>query len=386
MDLANGQEPIRLTVYETLHDRYDPQALARYQGVSFLLLDYLIVTALLSVTDVLAWMKVGDAKGIVARHDASSGGQHLGYVPHFHDHSSTVGSDELHDTLSEISTFPQSSSRPYDTGMQTFAEPSLWSSKLYSDTSLVDNQPKDCLEHSITPRSSTEGVQHSGVPPSRIHVGAQIDRSRNISPDPPLPSQYSGSSRSKSSLHPELSRPPDRPHTKNVPSPLSMQHSPLGLGNTHGSLSSEELRNFSRSTHTLSRSESYNYWRPLPKLPGESEVRRIQSLTQLAINSPTINSSHTRNIRTLPAPPLVKVSEQDESRVTDLEDNKLYTPSVTKASQEDLIQWVHKLKDLQRILPSTPSETLVCDLPPPSYASINFTKSNYITTPASPRP
>jgi len=43
-----------------LRDKNDPQALPSYRGVTFLLLDYLIVTALLCVTDVSAWMKLSN--------------------------------------------------------------------------------------------------------------------------------------------------------------------------------------------------------------------------------------------------------------------------------------------------------------------------------------
>ncbi|TFK66534.1 hypothetical protein BDN72DRAFT_143828 [Pluteus cervinus] len=53
-----ANSPARLKVYETLHDRYDARALDVHHGVSTLLLDYLIVTALLLVSTVEDYLVV----------------------------------------------------------------------------------------------------------------------------------------------------------------------------------------------------------------------------------------------------------------------------------------------------------------------------------------
>ncbi|GLB36963.1 hypothetical protein LshimejAT787_0400140 [Lyophyllum shimeji] len=53
----------QLTVFETLHDKYDARPLLVHHGVSLLLLDYLLVTALFLVTDVQEWMLVKKFEG-----------------------------------------------------------------------------------------------------------------------------------------------------------------------------------------------------------------------------------------------------------------------------------------------------------------------------------
>ena len=51
LDPAAGSVPARITVYETLHDKYD-DTMDAHRGVSLLLLDYLLVTSLLLVIDI----------------------------------------------------------------------------------------------------------------------------------------------------------------------------------------------------------------------------------------------------------------------------------------------------------------------------------------------
>ncbi|KAL1747047.1 hypothetical protein HDZ31DRAFT_32826 [Schizophyllum fasciatum] len=53
----------KLVVYETLRDKYDSRSRNEHGGVSILLLDYLIATALLLVTDVQDWMVVRKYEG-----------------------------------------------------------------------------------------------------------------------------------------------------------------------------------------------------------------------------------------------------------------------------------------------------------------------------------
>ncbi|KAF9523498.1 hypothetical protein CPB83DRAFT_688947 [Crepidotus variabilis] len=59
-----GSLPPKLSVYETLHDKNDPASLSAFRGVSILLLDYLVVTSLLLVTDLQEWMLVRKFEGI----------------------------------------------------------------------------------------------------------------------------------------------------------------------------------------------------------------------------------------------------------------------------------------------------------------------------------
>lgn len=63
LDLAVESVPPRLKVFETLHDKHDTRPMLVHAGVSVLLLDYLLVTALLLVTDVQEWMLVEKYEG-----------------------------------------------------------------------------------------------------------------------------------------------------------------------------------------------------------------------------------------------------------------------------------------------------------------------------------
>ncbi|KAJ7680632.1 hypothetical protein DFH06DRAFT_425076 [Mycena polygramma] len=55
--------PPRIRVYETLHDKYDSRPISVHNGVSILLIDHLILTAMLLVTDVQDWMLVQKYEG-----------------------------------------------------------------------------------------------------------------------------------------------------------------------------------------------------------------------------------------------------------------------------------------------------------------------------------
>ncbi|KAF7361615.1 hypothetical protein MVEN_00504700 [Mycena venus] len=55
--------PPRIKVYETLHDKYDSRPILVHNGVSVLLIDHLIITAMLLVTDVQDWMLVQKYEG-----------------------------------------------------------------------------------------------------------------------------------------------------------------------------------------------------------------------------------------------------------------------------------------------------------------------------------
>lgn len=371
MDLADGQQHISLAIYETLRDKSDPQALPTYKGVSFLLLDYLIVTALLCVTDVSAWMKLGDMQDMAPLNDTNSG-QELGDVPHFPNHSSAMSSGELRSVPSNTS-LPTTISGVPPSRLYTAPTPEASSSRWYADTPIAEDPPtmadssKDYLTllNDTKPNPTTEAVQDSA---SDCHTSVRKRKSsRNIPSVLPLLSQLSRPTASTSSLPKvDLSRPLNQPTKTNIHSPQPS----LALE----SFLSSEPPNFSKSSRA---SRSVSYRRPLPKPPGESTPRRTQSSTPPPINSLATSSSF-RSLPPTPTPasaPLVEVSESDESTplVSGHSRRHPRSPPMTKASQEELTQWVHGLTDPQRALPPTPlPETVVFDLPPPSYSSIYF--------------
>ncbi|EAU90903.2 hypothetical protein CC1G_02290 [Coprinopsis cinerea okayama7 len=63
LEMAKDKTPTKLTVYETLHDKYDTKGVLSYHGVYIPLMDYLLVTALLLVTDLQEWMLVKKVEG-----------------------------------------------------------------------------------------------------------------------------------------------------------------------------------------------------------------------------------------------------------------------------------------------------------------------------------
>ncbi|KAF8637434.1 hypothetical protein AX17_002820 [Amanita inopinata Kibby_2008] len=58
LDPAIASIPAQLLIFETLHDRYDARPMLDHQGVSILLLDYLLVTSLFLVTDIQDWLSI----------------------------------------------------------------------------------------------------------------------------------------------------------------------------------------------------------------------------------------------------------------------------------------------------------------------------------------
>lgn len=63
LERARNNLPTKLAVFETLHDKYDLRGVLSYCGVYIPLMDHLLVTALLLVTDLQEWMLVKKCEG-----------------------------------------------------------------------------------------------------------------------------------------------------------------------------------------------------------------------------------------------------------------------------------------------------------------------------------
>ncbi|TFK18822.1 hypothetical protein FA15DRAFT_241515 [Coprinopsis marcescibilis] len=63
LEPGKDKVPTRIHIYETLHDKYDANGVLSYQGVYVPLLDYILVTSLLLVTDLQEWMLVKKSEG-----------------------------------------------------------------------------------------------------------------------------------------------------------------------------------------------------------------------------------------------------------------------------------------------------------------------------------
>ena len=350
-------------VYETLRDKSDSsKVLPSFKGVSFLLLDYLIVTALLCVTDVSAWTEVGAMQDIAFWNKTNSG-QELDVVSRFSDCSSVVWSRELHRKASEtslvttVSAYPQSPSRLHGSETPT---PEKSRSMWYTDTPTIKDSFKAFL-HSTLPNASTDSLLRPGSSASHTPAKRPIHGSRNKPSLLSRPSTSASCTSTSSSFKPELPHSLDQPTTTtNI---HSSQQPPFDLDNKE-SLPSEQLPNDSKSSNTSNGSESYR--RPLPKPPRESILRRTQS------SIPSSTATRSRSFRSLPPTPFLELSEQDES-------NRIQSrsPPMKKVPPE-LAQWL--------LLPNPSPASVAFDVPP-SYSSIYSVqeqegdKQNSITTP-----
>ena len=334
--------------YETFRDKSDSKVLPSFKGVSFLLLDYLIVTALLCVTDVSAWTEVRAMQDIAFWNNTNSG-QDLDVVSRFSDCSSVVWSRELHSKASEtslvttVSAYPQSPSRLHGSATPT---PEKSRSMWYSDTPTIKDSLKAFL-HSTLPNSSTEALHHPGSSASHTPVKRPIHGSRNVPSLLSRPSTSASCTSTSSSFMPEL------PHSFDQPTPTSLHsHSPqqipfdLDIKESLPTLPSEQPPDDLKSSITSGGSESHR--RPLPKPPRESALRRTQS-------SIPSTATRSRSFRSLPPTPLLELSEQDaSSRI------QSRSPPMKKVPPE-LTQWL--------LLPNPTPSSVAFDVPP-SYSSI----------------
>ncbi|KAF8149491.1 hypothetical protein B0H34DRAFT_802474 [Crassisporium funariophilum] len=424
LDLVRGSEPTKLTVYETLHDKYDPNVMSAFQGVSVLLLDYLLVTALLMVTDIQDWMLVRKAEGtnLSIPYITALSGQGPSSVSDLPSTSDPQWrkimygepiypklSGELRNRTSETSlsmspTTPGLPRTPTSagTGMPTFpyvesdSSSSRPSSRKMTIASTLDDSDSDELsvEESRPPSPSAESMHYpAGSAPTHLYIDPSF-----YPPVPPIPSQYAKSmngrnfsSQPSTPISPgfkafrELPQPPKQhniPRPRSSP-PLEGSHSvyeaypyspdaPSSSGSMRTSISS------------LSRSASAAR-RPLPHPPpvptinsANPMVRRAQSSNQLMINPSLSKGTPPRPQRSLPPTPnhahITAVEEEDPEDEGHLRVSQhSRQPPITKVSQEDLTQWVHTLTSPQRDLPPAPiPRTSIFDVPPPAYDTIHF--------------
>ncbi|KAF7428057.1 hypothetical protein PC9H_007276 [Pleurotus ostreatus] len=151
--------PPRLRIYETFHDKYNNGSLAVHSGVSILLMDYLLVTALLLVTDIQEWMVVQkyDGDGESSRNDL-----------HHQNGSSTSGDDR----------FPLSVSSPRPVNIA----PSRWR-KILNGEPLF---PKLNLQR--TPSTSTTATGYAPTTPTSVQQLAKIIHGEPMYPNIRTPS------------------------------------------------------------------------------------------------------------------------------------------------------------------------------------------------------
>ncbi|PPQ72070.1 hypothetical protein CVT26_006705 [Gymnopilus dilepis] len=348
LETPKGPEPMRLTVYETLHDKYDSKDLPGFQGVSVLLLDYLLLTAMLLVTDLQEWMLVPKLDGQNASvTDLGSQGPSADEVPFRSDprfrkflygepiFPKLSGEGVRRGSAPDVGTssgYPDSpSSSPLHSPRTTL--PSMTDSDIEDDNFDTFSLPE--MRHAETRSLYTaESFSHSSHAPSHGFIDPSFyssEYSLSRPPVPPLPVQYSRSlngrnfsSQPSTPISATFARAPSRLASQPLIS-RSQTSSPFELGDhqhedgrdyfdptkDHDMLPPPSIvrtDSVRSSTSTMSRSGR----RPLPQPPPVPPVvssnvpvaRRVQSSSQIGTYPPFAPSYPAKDTSTPPIPPM----------------------------------------------------------------------------------
>ncbi|KDR67561.1 hypothetical protein GALMADRAFT_1080978 [Galerina marginata CBS 339.88] len=363
LDATKGPDPLKLTIYETLHDKFEQKALSGFKGVSVLLLDYLLVTAMLLVTDLQEWMLVRKVDG---QSVPDLNGQGPSFTPDIPFRSDprlrkfmygepiypklsgegsrlSEGSSPLSPNtpgLPRTPTTPESIMPSFTYHGSDMSSPPPSSPKAtlrsvmtdtddddFDDISLPDMRPRSIIAESIRFSSS------SGAPPSHTYIDPTFYGSESPPPVPPLPVRYAksfnGRNFSSQPSTPVSGNFPSSPEPHLLPSRFfdsrSRSTSPLGPSDFDSRASTQYSDSVEyRHLPSIMRSDSIQSSastsgrpvstgrRPLPRPPPVPPTnstlpiaRRVQSSSQLA-NYPVFPRSSTappRPQRSLPPTP-----------------------------------------------------------------------------------
>ncbi|KAG5642754.1 hypothetical protein DXG03_002235 [Asterophora parasitica] len=263
LDPATDSFPPQLNVFESLHDKYDVRPMLVHHGVSILLLDYLLVTALLLVTDIQDWMLVKKLEDIV--------------VP--------IGHSRDLPRMSPPKPAPGNTST---SNLQW--RKIMYGEPLFPKWSSQSSAGSDCT----TPDSLTPAAL-SAEQLAKVAYGHPLFPSlRSSSPTPTVSSESASDHMFFYPLVPaSISRPPS-PSSESIFNPQSRSNAP---------------------SHTYLDPSFYNKEDDIPPVPplpvrftsstGSSRGSRLRPLTSTA---PTNSSTHdTNTMRRLPEPPLPPV-------------------------------------------------------------------------------
>ncbi|KAG7446638.1 uncharacterized protein BT62DRAFT_130849 [Guyanagaster necrorhizus] len=325
LDPAVGSVPPRLKIFETLYDKYDARPTIMHHGVSLLLLDYLVLTALLLVTDAQEWEK----------------------------HSRGEGSSNTRcPTLLSIST----------TGLhwrKIISRDQLFSRRSASITSSMDHLP-------LSPASSASVGQMAKIvydeeeeEEENDFVTSAVDvpstsRAQSPSAESVCYPLRNVSAPSHTYLDPSFYHDPDPPPVPPLPAHLSTNLSRRG--------SSNNLRRLPAPPQQSAR-------RPQSTPPGE--LRRAASTSFL----PGSNA-----FRRLPIPPGRRDSQTQGQSLRSLPPTPTTAHPQIKDSHDELGGWL--LMGSQ----ASGSRVTMMELPPPAYSSIDFAAAEPSQRPLPPAP
>ncbi|KIM45506.1 hypothetical protein M413DRAFT_442171 [Hebeloma cylindrosporum] len=431
-ETPKGSDPVTLTFFETLHDKYDANALTVYQGVSVLLLDYVLVTALLLVTDLQEWMVVRKYEGN-GLHLSGSSGQGSSSMPDLPSTSDpkfrkimfgepiypkiaanaesrprlSDGSSSLSPTTPGFPRTPTSGAvsipdTDLDPSPSRAASPKTTMAPMVPSSDDDDDDDDDegeSFDDARPPSVIAESLHYSAAAPSHTHIDPSFYGDSQRHPVPQIPPQFKSLNGRAFSSQPSTPISMTFRPIRELPNPPP--ESPLQDSEDGQFARSNSISNSIRSDKSdLSRTGSPSIRRPLPLPPPVPPIspdaplaRRVQSSNQLRNDASfAALTSSPRPLRSLPptpsvartnVPPTPPVPEPVPEEQTHAESDGGFVrvshhsrqPPITKASQEDLRNWVHVLTNPQRDLPPAPlPSSSIYDVPPPAYSTIDFSR------------
>jgi hypothetical protein len=347
LDPAVGSVPPILLVFETIRNKYDARPQFDHNGVSIVLLDYLIVTALLLVTELDEW----EAFGMPASSSDRSTTTDSSLYPLFPPQTTTPSGNSSREAT--FSTSTSVSSKHGVNGDLLLAAPSLTKTSSGRD----HHPPSPSAESILFPPTASSAPSHGYLDPS--FYGGDIPSVPQIPPQyQPASSDHKSSVVGSGHLR-ELPTP--RPRQDGVrakssePWPNSSPTLPRHV-DSPSPVSSPPLRplrqpycpNDSHSNSLMLNSGTY---RPLPQPPSKPSGTP-------SVSCPVEKRLLSLSVRSLPPTPATPPSVSQDL---------LHKP-IAKEGKE-LADWMqlgmstHRVSDLQGT---------ALDPPPPAYDSVSF--------------
>lgn len=418
LDLAVASVPPRLKVFETLRDKYDARPMLVHHSVSILLLDYLLVTSLLLVTDVQEWMVVKKHEDQVARisfpqarasdedtpitsTSASQWRKIIYGEPLYPKRLSHTASPPPPDNASLTPTSPDQMAKIiygepiYPTLRRSSAD------MLGSGVSDGYSDDESSLPYRSRPASpSTESIFYpltNSSAPSHTYLDPLFYHESNAPPVPPIPPRFVPSSGSRPSTPVSTTssgRIRELPLVPQLPSRTRFSVRPA---TSHASLPSrgiEQPLTDSPSAFPSPLPGRQRPWeipfdriqssRPLPRTPSQGPIesstrvhaiRHVQSQTYLSPQRPREKRA-SQQYRSLPptpsaavVPPVTPVEDAGAVQIVSQPQRRRRM----QKDQDDDDAWMRSLTTSRARRPSTPEPAAtVFDVPPPAYNSINF--------------
>ncbi|KIK69098.1 hypothetical protein GYMLUDRAFT_67793 [Collybiopsis luxurians FD-317 M1] len=327
LEPAVDSAPTRLKVFETLHDKYDVRPMMVHQGVSVLLLDYLLVSALLLITDIQEWMVVQRYQGghsnsrltpdipgvedvapksappastsasalqwrkiiygdpiFPKRQSSASTTSHLNFPTQASRMAKIFNGDPIYPTLrrpssssTDFSSSSESESEDEDDEDEDEDEDEAEAVEATTARSTPPRAPSPSAESVLYPLTTASAPSHTYLDPSFYNE-------YGVPPVPPLPAEYASSNASFNSG--------PRPTSSPGPRPISAS----------GPRRPRELPRPPPSQNSLSHRSRSSPPRPMPMSTPSSPVDRPYSPDR---RRPSIDSllSRSGSMRTLPRPP-----------------------------------------------------------------------------------